>query len=616
MTLCLMMLSLSAMAQSIYYSKDLEKRAKAGDAQAQFEVGLCYFYGYNVACNISKGEKWLKSAAKQGFSKASYELGRAMKNGDLKGNASEWFLKAAEDGDDEMKMNVVDQLVQFRTTVDAKSILSAMAATGDYNRKMLVVDKLIEIGEKNEALTILESIAETGDINTQTQIADKYMKMGLKSEAVYWNQQAAKSGNNWKKLEVAEKLVEMKKNTEAMEVLDEVKNEDAATDMKIAEIYEKICVTLGDSYRKNVDKYRLRAAEKGDPEAQFLTGKSLIEKKAVKDGVAWLRKSAAQEYEPAKLYLGQYKADQERLNAMAEGRALPTFDFITENSWNLYSHGKWNAKAVDRFSAVCQGDLKTAMGLPDMDELDLMRYKQSDKYKQDIDTLNKWKDELYAYIVDLEEEDFYRTHPVIFTTNSFTIPDNIDRIALPNSEKIHVRIWKGPIMIPVKDGVVKEMNGCHSYTFKCDDINTLYDIKSLGRDLALVFLFKPAYAKAMNRIKYNAINNKVESEAMKIQYNFANTIGIYLMRKSTGTVVLDLSHFKRDITSPAEMQRNTVAFNADQRLANQRDAASKPKYHSNPKRIWCLFCGGKGYTREGNICLLCDRRGYTLEHYY
>ena len=34
-TLCLMMLSLLAMAQSIYYSKDLEKRAKAGDAQAQ-----------------------------------------------------------------------------------------------------------------------------------------------------------------------------------------------------------------------------------------------------------------------------------------------------------------------------------------------------------------------------------------------------------------------------------------------------------------------------------------------------------------------------------------------------------------------------------------------------
>lgn len=614
MTLCLMMLSLSAMSQ--VYSKDLEKRAKAGDAQAQYEVGLCYFYGYNVACNISKGEKWLKSAAKQGFSKASYELGRAMRNGDLKGNASEWFLKAAADGDDVMKMNVVDQLVQFRTTVDAKSILSAMAATGDYNRKMLVVDKLIEIGEKKEALTILESIAETGDIHTQTQIADKYINMGLESEAVYWYQKSAKSGNNREKLEIAEKLVEMKKNSEAMGMLDEVKSEDAATDMKIAEIYEKICVTLGDSYRNYVDKFRRRAAEKGDPEAQFLTGKSLIEKKAVKDGVAWLMKSAAQGYEPAKLYLGQYKADQERLSAMAEGRALPTFDFITENSWNLYSHGKWNAKAIDRFSAVCQGDLKTAMGLPDMDELDLMRYKQSDQYQQDLDTLNKRKDELYAYIVDLEEEDFYRTHPVIFTTNSLTIPDNIGRIALPNSEKIHVRIWKGPIMIPVKDGVVKEMNGSHSYTFKCDDINTLYDIKALDRDLALVFLFKPAYAKAMNRTNYNVINNKVESEAMKIQYNFANTIGIYLMRKSTGTVVLDLNQYKRDITSPAEMQRNTVAFNADQRVANQTDAASKPKYHSNPKRILCFFCGGNGYTREGNACIFCSRRGYTLEHYY
>jgi TPR repeat protein len=54
----------------------LEKRAKAGNPQAQTVLASCYELGRNVKPNGLETIRWLKLAAEQGYAPAEYELGR------------------------------------------------------------------------------------------------------------------------------------------------------------------------------------------------------------------------------------------------------------------------------------------------------------------------------------------------------------------------------------------------------------------------------------------------------------------------------------------------------------------------------------------------------------
>ena len=64
LALSLVALTGSAFAQD--WSKDLEKKAKQGDAVAQYEVGICYLEGKGVAQDYKKATKWLKKSMDQG----------------------------------------------------------------------------------------------------------------------------------------------------------------------------------------------------------------------------------------------------------------------------------------------------------------------------------------------------------------------------------------------------------------------------------------------------------------------------------------------------------------------------------------------------------------------
>lgn len=104
-----------------FYSKELEKFAKGGDAQAQYEVGMDYYSGEGIAKNTETAAKWfqlastqgheeakkmlysfyskeLEKAAKGGDAQAQYALGIAYRNGDGVevdlDKAGKWFLKS------------------------------------------------------------------------------------------------------------------------------------------------------------------------------------------------------------------------------------------------------------------------------------------------------------------------------------------------------------------------------------------------------------------------------------------------------------------------------------------------------------------------------------------
>lgn len=44
--------------------------AEQGDAQAQFNLGVCYIFGAGVVPNKQEAMKWLRKAAKQGHPQA------------------------------------------------------------------------------------------------------------------------------------------------------------------------------------------------------------------------------------------------------------------------------------------------------------------------------------------------------------------------------------------------------------------------------------------------------------------------------------------------------------------------------------------------------------------
>ncbi|MCX6947738.1 MAG: tetratricopeptide repeat protein [Verrucomicrobia bacterium] len=58
------------------YSPELVKRAKAGDAKAQFDLGLCYVRADGVNKDNKEFLKWLTKSAKQGYAPAQCNLGR------------------------------------------------------------------------------------------------------------------------------------------------------------------------------------------------------------------------------------------------------------------------------------------------------------------------------------------------------------------------------------------------------------------------------------------------------------------------------------------------------------------------------------------------------------
>ena len=63
---------ISANAQTY---KDFLIGAKQGNAQAQFNLGVCYDQGKGIAKNYQEAAKWYRQAAEQGFALAQYNMG-------------------------------------------------------------------------------------------------------------------------------------------------------------------------------------------------------------------------------------------------------------------------------------------------------------------------------------------------------------------------------------------------------------------------------------------------------------------------------------------------------------------------------------------------------------
>ncbi|NOX93279.1 MAG: sel1 repeat family protein [Gammaproteobacteria bacterium] len=84
--------------------------AKAGDAEAQYNLAMLYRAGKGVEKDLSASFKWFQQAAEQGISDAQYYLAHMYDNGEtVEKNlpkAFEWYRKAAEQGQGLAQINL------------------------------------------------------------------------------------------------------------------------------------------------------------------------------------------------------------------------------------------------------------------------------------------------------------------------------------------------------------------------------------------------------------------------------------------------------------------------------------------------------------------------------
>lgn len=78
------------------------KSADQGYANAQYNMGLCYYNGFGTAINYAEAAAWYRKSVAQGYDKAQYNLGTMYKSGkgvpqDL-AQALSLYRKAAEQG--------------------------------------------------------------------------------------------------------------------------------------------------------------------------------------------------------------------------------------------------------------------------------------------------------------------------------------------------------------------------------------------------------------------------------------------------------------------------------------------------------------------------------------
>lgn len=254
--------------------KKYKKAAEQGDAEAQYNLGRCYYDGDGVTQNYKMAIQWFKKAAEQGHATAQNSLGICYYNGEgVKPDPQEavkWYRKAAEQGYAEAQSNL------------ALCYENSRRVTGSYE----------------EAAKWFIKAAEQGYAYAQYRLGDyyfygHYFKMN-REEAMKWYKKAAEQG------------------------YDKAQN-------RLGHCYYGGWGVTQD-YKEAVKWYKM-AAEQGHAESQYWLGYCYFEGQGVKpdhqEAVKWYRKAAEQGDKNVQLYLG---------DRYYEGRGV-TQDFEEAIKW-------------------------------------------------------------------------------------------------------------------------------------------------------------------------------------------------------------------------------------------------------------------------------------------
>ena len=269
----------------------MRKSAEQGDADAQFNLGLCYTDGLGVAKDEKEAVRWYRQAAEQGDAKAQFNLGYCYAKGsgvtkDEK-EAVRWYGQAAEQGD-----------------ARAQASLGFCYEIGSGVAK-----------DEKEAIRWYLQAAEQGDADAQFNLGLCYAKgSGVakdEKQAVRWYRQATEQGHANAQFNLGYCYTNgsgvAKDEEEAVRLYRQAAEQGhARAQSNLGFCYKKGLGVAKDE--KEAVRWFRRAAEQGHAAAQFALGICYANGSGVatdgKEAVRWYRQAAKQGHADAQFNLG------------------------------------------------------------------------------------------------------------------------------------------------------------------------------------------------------------------------------------------------------------------------------------------------------------------------
>ena len=187
---------------------NLQAMADQGDALAQYNLALRYYFGRGVAQDYAKAMKWYRKAADQGNALAQYCVGNGYYHGEGVAQdyaeAVKWYRKAADQGDALAQYNLgncyyvghgvpLDQaeaVKWYRKAAEQGAVLAQMNLGNCYSQGVGIAQNSVE------AVKWLRKAAEQGNALAQANLGAAYYNSHQDyAEAYVWFSLSASNGN-------------------------------------------------------------------------------------------------------------------------------------------------------------------------------------------------------------------------------------------------------------------------------------------------------------------------------------------------------------------------------------------------------------------------------------
>ena len=280
--------------QNTFAIAELQQKANEGDAQAQFDLALCYANGKDIEKNEELAFDWLKKAAEQGWDDAeirlanSYAQGLGVEKSEV--NAFKWYAKAAAKGDSE-SLALINEC--FNNEVVVKKNYKPYFWKNNEESRQNRIDEKYWLSEEFLNLSNQEKIAllayhwvyksaQRGCVESQFRLAEYYFNTQSHSLSgtMYWYEMAAGNGHIQ-----AKKFLAWDYYCELRKLVSESNDDNDQT------IYE----------------YARKAAELGLPETQYIFALMFwngdYAEQSDKSAFEWFKKSAEQNFSEAQYRL-------------------------------------------------------------------------------------------------------------------------------------------------------------------------------------------------------------------------------------------------------------------------------------------------------------------------
>ena len=268
-----------------------QKEAEQGNADAQFNLGSCYYNGRGVVQDYKQAVYWFQKAAQQGFADAEYNLGICYNKG--RGVAQDyqqavyWFQKAAEQGVAEAQYNL------------GFCYNNGQGVVQDYKKAVIWFQKAAEQGVANAQNNL------GGCYNNGQGVVQDY------KQAVYWFQKAAEQGNADAQCNLAYCYSNERGVTQDYEKAFYFFQKAAEQGVDKAQLYLGHCYYNGENITQDYQKaiyWCRQAANQGSADALFYLGSCYYHGKGViqdfQQGVSWFEQAALLGHSVAQFNLG------------------------------------------------------------------------------------------------------------------------------------------------------------------------------------------------------------------------------------------------------------------------------------------------------------------------